>query len=145
MRLSKFALGKGVVFGGVSVIIFYNRREATMKHRGQFPEKQRRARSKLAKIIHEQPFICGSLVTLSKLCGKPGCKCTKGEKHVSLALSVRVQGKRKMIHVPKRMEKDVQKMVERHKAIKRLLDAVSQDEVVRFLDKKAETKGRARS
>lgn len=116
-----------------------------MKHRGQFPEKQRRARSKLARIIHGRVFICGSLVTLSRLCGKPGCKCTKGEKHVSLALSVRFRGKRKMIHVPKRMEKDVQKMVARHKEIKRLLDAVSQDEVERFLGKKAESKGRARS
>ena len=99
----------------------------------------------MTRIVHDQPFVCGSLVTLSRLCGKPGCKCTKGEKHISVALSVRIQGKRKMIHVPKSLEKQVEKMVKRYKEIKRLLDAISQDEMERFLERKAETKARARS
>jgi hypothetical protein len=116
-----------------------------MKHRSHLSEKQRRFRSELARIVHDQAFVCGSLVTLSRLCGKPGCKCAKGEKHASIALSVRIRGKRKMIHVPKALEKEVQAMVERYQGIKRLLDAVSQDEMERFLEKKAETESPARS
>lgn len=115
-----------------------------MKHRGHLSEKQRKARSELTRIVHDEAFVCGSLVTLSRLCGKPGCKCTKGEKHTSLALSVRIQEKRKMIHVPKALEKEVRSMVERYQKIKRLLDAVSQDEMERFLEKKAEAEGLAK-
>lgn len=116
-----------------------------MKHRGHLSEKQRKARSELTRIIRDLPFVCGSLVTLSRLCGKPGCKCARGERHVSIALSVRIQGKRKMIHVPKRLEKQVEKMVERYRQIKRLLDVVSQDEMARFLEVKGESKGSVRS
>ena len=35
-----------------------------MRHRGQFTRSERFARSRLAKLVHEQPFLCGSLVSL---------------------------------------------------------------------------------
>jgi len=35
-----------------------------MRHRGQFSRSERVARSRLAKVVHEEPFLCGSLVTL---------------------------------------------------------------------------------
>jgi len=63
-----------------------------MRHRGQFTQSERFARSRLAKLLHEQPFLCGSLVTMHRLCGKEGCKCTRGELHPGLYLAIRAGG-----------------------------------------------------
>ena len=49
-----------------------------MRHRGQFSRSERVARSRLAKLLHNEPFLCGSLVSMRRVCGKQGCKCTRG-------------------------------------------------------------------
>ena len=63
-----------------------------MRPRSHLPDPERRARSRLTQILHEQPFLCGSLVTMQRTCGKPGCKCTRGELHPGLYLALRVGG-----------------------------------------------------
>jgi len=73
----------------------------SMKHRGQFTRSERFARSRLTKLLHDRPFLCGSLVRMQRVCGKQGCKCTRGELHPSLYLAIRVGEKRKMIHIPR--------------------------------------------
>ena len=55
-----------------------------MKHRSSLSPKERSARSKAVQLIHDKPLILGSLVEMANTCGKPNCKCTKGEKHKSL-------------------------------------------------------------
>ena len=72
-----------------------------MYHRGHLTARERDARSRMVRIVHQEPFLCGSLVTMNRVCGKPHCKCTRGERHPALCLSMRVRGKRKMIHIPK--------------------------------------------
>ena len=61
-----------------------------MRHRGYLPAKERQARSRLAKLLHEKPLLIGSLVSMPRVCGKPGCKCTRGELHPGLYLALRV-------------------------------------------------------
>lgn len=39
----------------------------------------------------------GSLITLRRKCGKPGCRCATGALHESPALSYSVRGKTKML------------------------------------------------
>jgi len=96
-----------------------------MKHRTHMSPKERAARSKLVKLLSHYPFIKGILVTSGRTCGKPQCKCTRGEKHLSTYLSVRHQSARKMICVPKQYEEQVRSSVDTYREAMRLIDIVS--------------------
>ncbi len=52
--------------------------------------------SKLA--TQDDPRVLpGSLITLRRKCGKPGCRCATGDPHESPALSYSVKGRTKML------------------------------------------------
>lgn len=97
-----------------------------MRHRRYLPDQERTARSKAAKLLHDKPFIAGSLVKMARICGKAGCKCTRGDKHMSWYLAVRQKGVRKMICIPRQSEKDVFEWVNTYKEISRQIDIISQ-------------------
>lgn len=89
-----------------------------MRHRGHLKAGERAERSRLAKILHGKLFVCGTLVTSSRKCGKTGCWCSKAEKgHISTYLQVKVGKKWKMICVPKQKQKQVKEWVENYKEI----------------------------
>jgi hypothetical protein len=104
-----------------------------MRHRGQFPRSERFARSRLTQLLHEQPFLCGSLVTMNRVCGKEGCKCTRGELHSGLYLAMRVGKKRKMVHVPQALEASARRWVATYQEVWRLMEEVSQSCFERFI------------
>lgn len=98
-----------------------------MKHRSHLSPKQRKARSKLAKIAHEKGFLRGTIITMSRVCGNPNCRCAKGQKHVSLYLSRSEGGKPKLLFIPKRYEQMLKGWVKNYRNIKELLEEVSLD------------------
>ena len=104
-----------------------------MKHRGQFTRSERLARSQLAKLVHEQPFLCGSLVVLNRVCGKEGCKCSRGELHPGLCVALRVGEKRKMIYVPHVLEATARRWVNTYQKAWHLMEEISQASLDRFL------------
>ena len=112
-----------------------------MYNRSHLSASERRARSRLAQILHQQPFLCGSLVTMHRTCGKPGCKCTRGELHEGLYLALRVGKSRKMIHVPRALEATARQWVATYQEAHRLMDEVSGQCLTQFLEKKGEAKG----
>lgn len=104
-----------------------------MKHRGMIPSREREARSRLAKIVHSYPFIKGSIVLMRNTCGKPNCRCMReGKKHISLYLSVRYRGARKMIHIPKELEGQVKLCVKAYKDILSLMEVISESTLMRL-------------
>ncbi len=103
-----------------------------MNHRNYLSPKERGARSKATQLIHDSPFVVGSLVELARLCGKPNCKCVKGEKHKSWCLAVRDRGKRKMIHVPREWEKTVFDWVKNYQELWKQMETISQASVERI-------------
>ncbi len=107
-----------------------------MEHRGKFTVKDRQARSELARLANGQRFLCGSLVTMARQCGNPRCRCTQGQKHVSLYLSIRDGTKRKMIFIPKRWEKTITRWVENYRHINALMADVSAHSLARFMEDK---------
>lgn len=113
-----------------------------MRHRGGFTVDERKARSRLVKLLHRQQFVRGSLVTMTRTCGKTGCKCgVSGEKHVSLYLSAPVPGskgkpKRKMIYVPPEWEARVEDWVNNYQQSEGLLDRISTHCLMRLLQGK---------
>lgn len=104
-----------------------------MRHRGQFTRSERFARSRLAKLVHEQPFLCGSLVSLHRVCGKEGCRCNQGELHPGLCVALRVGEKRKMIYVPQALEATAHRWVSTYQKAWRLMEEISQASLERFL------------
>ncbi len=104
-----------------------------MRHRGQFARSERFARSRLAKLLHQQPFLCGSLVSMHRVCGKEGCKCTRGELHSGLYLAMRIGEKRKMVHVPQALEASARRWVATYQEAWRLMEEISQACFERFL------------
>lgn len=107
-----------------------------MKHRNNFSKKERIARSKAAKLVHDMPFVAGSLVKMARTCGKANCKCTKGDKHVSWYLAIRHNGARKMICLSRQREKDVIGWVNTYKEIMKQTDIISQQSLKRIMDDK---------
>ena len=113
-----------------------------MKARSQRPGEQRHARSRAVQQIAENPLLRGSLVCMARTCGKAGCHCRQGEKHVSLYLSVRLDNRRRMIYVPPAMESTVRGWVENAQEVDHLLDFISQQCLSDFLHQKEEKLGR---
>jgi len=116
-----------------------------MRHRSQIPEKERRNRSRLVQIAHEKPLLRGGLVTMARTCGKKGCKCNKGEKHVSLYLSTKVDRKQKMVFIPSALEKQVRAWVKNYKDALSILEEISGAQVEKFLEMKTEAKDKKKS
>ena len=104
-----------------------------MRHRGQFTRSERVARSRLAKLLHEEPFLCGSLVSLQRVCGKEGCKCNQGELHPGLCVALRVGEKRKMIYVPRALEATARRWVSTYQEAWDLMEKISRVCLERFL------------
>jgi hypothetical protein len=97
-----------------------------MRYRGSMAVEERQERSRLAQLVHQEPFIRGSLVESTFKCGKDNCWCAKAEKgHPACYLSVRVGSKRKMVYVPKAQEKQIREWVKNHKEIIERITKVS--------------------
>jgi hypothetical protein len=108
-----------------------------VKHRATIPAPERVARSKLAQIVHDRPFLQASLVTMKHTCGKPACRCARGDKHVSLYLATRLEGKRKMIYVPKSLEDMVRTWVRTYQESGKLSQRISAECMKKFLKEKS--------
>lgn len=97
-----------------------------MKPRSRLSKKEREASSRLAQLVREEGLLRGNLVVMSRRCGKKGCHCVRGEKHVSLYLAQSRNGQMKMSYVPKSWETKVKEWVKRYQKIKTLLEQLSQ-------------------
>ncbi|MHC4094078.1 MAG: DUF6788 family protein, partial [Planctomycetota bacterium] len=62
------------------------------------------------------PLIRGAFGTRARVCGKPGCRCLKGDKHVSSYLSASEIGKVRQVHVPVAEEEHVRRGVDRYRS-----------------------------
>jgi len=114
-----------------------------MKSRSQRPAEERHARSRAVQHIAENPLLRGSLVSMARTCGKRGCHCQRGEKHISLYLAVRFNNRRRMIYVPAAMEDTVRGWVQNAHEIDHLLDFICQQCLTQFLQQKEENLGRS--
>lgn len=93
--------------------------------RSQMSQREREFRSKLAKLIHEGGILRGTLAPRERTCGKPTCKCAKGEKHASLYLAFKEDGKYRQVFVPKELEELVRAWVSNHQKARDLLEEIS--------------------
>jgi hypothetical protein len=87
----------------------------------------RKSLTRLAEEIDQlvEPFVSGksvmkgSVYELKRRCGKPGCRCSEGQLHSRMVLSVSEEGKTKLRVIPRGFLTDVRVMVRRHQRLRR--------------------------
>jgi hypothetical protein len=87
-------------------------------------ERMRLAR--LRQVCARQPLLSASLVKIAKRCGRPGCRCEHGEKHVGHHLTYKVAGKTHTVYVPLDLLKEVRQWIQEHRRLKNLVREISQ-------------------
>jgi hypothetical protein len=86
---------------------------------------ERESRSKLKPMISWQEFLRATPNLRQQVCGSPGCKCQRGEKHPALVLTRSVNGKVEQLYIPKDQEADVRLWIQRYRDIRDLLEKIS--------------------
>jgi len=69
----------------------------------------------LETFLAREPLLPGSLYTLRRRCGKPNCRCARGELHASTVLSYRGQGRPQNITPPAEKLAEVRKLTDAYR------------------------------
>lgn len=72
------------------------------------------------------PVVTASLVTIAKTCGRAGCRCERGEKHLGHYLTFKEDGKTRTVYVPQELVKEVESWVEEHRRLRKLSQEITQ-------------------
>ena len=72
------------------------------------------------------PVLAASLVVIRKQCGRPGCRCQRGQKHPGNYLTYKEKGKTRTVYVPLGLIKEIKGWIEQHRRLKRLSQEISQ-------------------
>lgn len=110
--------------------------------RTRFAAAERALRSRLAKLIHEEPVLRGTLSLRRVTCGKAGCRCAEGRKHPALFLSSSRKGKTRQIFIPAELETEIRQWVDNYHRVRDLLEAVSESALERLNGRKQEKQHR---
>lgn len=86
--------------------------------RAQLLQAQQQLPSLLEDSFGRQPLLPGSLYTLRRKCGKPNCRCTRGELHESTVLSYRGEGRSQNISPPPEQIDALRKMTEDYRRVR---------------------------
>lgn len=105
-------------------------------NRSGLPEGERRFRSRLAQLVHDHWFLRGTLSIRTRKCGKPTCRCARGELHSSLYLVQSHDGKPRQVCIPKSWEDRVRQAVNDYQEMQRLIEEISELEWTRLREKK---------
>ena len=82
--------------------------------------------SRVRQLTAQGPVLAASLVEIAKVCGRPGCRCLSGHKHVGHYLTFKVVGKTRTVYVPQELVRGVQSWIKEHKRLKQLAREISQ-------------------
>jgi hypothetical protein len=68
----------------------------------------------------DRPVIKGTVYELKRRCGKPGCKCARGELHGRMVVSASEGGKTRLQVIPHGYLVEVQEKVRRYQELRRV-------------------------
>ncbi len=89
----------------------------------------------LGKVAGFSPWIEGTLVNTTRICGRKNCVChTSGQKHPVMFVTWKENGKTVSLYVPKKLESEVRKWGENYKRLKEIIRKMSniQKDIVRL-------------
>lgn len=95
-----------------------------MKHSRKELEKRRE--ELVQQIRRLSPWIQGSVVVVTRVCGQPGCACHHGgKKHPAMYLTGKEQGRTVALYVPRKMEAEARVWADHYKQLKKLIRKIS--------------------
>jgi hypothetical protein len=87
---------------------------------------QRNFRSRLSQLVHQALFLRGTLSVRSRPCGKPNCRCVRGQLHASLYLVQSQGGKLRQLAIPRAWEDRVREAVHNYQRMQELIEEISE-------------------
>lgn len=109
------------------------------------PAAERQCRSKLHQLLNQaEGFLHGSLIVMTRRCGKPSCRCATDDnaRHQSLYLGQTLEGKTTMIYIPARLERTVRQWHDNFQQAERLIEQLSQQGRARLGQAKSAATGK---
>ena len=97
------------------------------------------------EVVNVGDFVRGSVVVLRRPCTRATCRrCREGQRHPATYLSMKEQGRTRLIYLPKSMVAQARAWVREWKRLERLLHDLSKTnaEVLRLLGKRESAKRR---
>lgn len=107
-----------------------------MSQRSSRSATERHARSQLAQLITQEPFLRGALVERARSCGKPTCRCQQGHLHRSLYLATRLHDQRALLYIPRALEETVRQWVHNGRRLRQQLEALHRQQLAQLLQRK---------
>jgi len=98
---------------------------------------ERRFRSRVTQLAAGHWFLRGTLSERASTCGKPNCRCVRGDLHKSLYLVQSHDGKPRQICVPKAWEQRVRQAVTSYQQMQQFIEEISELEWNRLRDRKS--------
>jgi len=81
-----------------------------------------RLRQPLQALIELFPILAGSLVKQYVVCGKPGCRCQRGQKHGPLHyLYWKEQGRSRSLYVPRQKVAELCRQIQNYRGLQKEL------------------------
>jgi hypothetical protein len=110
--------------------------------RSKLNQTQQQVQTLLEDLQGRSPLLPASLYQLQRKCGKPNCRCTKGQLHQTTVLSYRGQQKKQTITPPQEQIESLKKVTDEYRRVRKaraqlvrlqrqLLDIVDQMQAVR--------------
>ena len=104
----------------------------------------------LRRLQRSEPMVQGSFYLLRRKCGKPNCRCARGELHPAYVLTRSEAGKDRLYPVPKEQRAEVRKraaeyrryqraravLVKRHLRLLALVDQIAEPRLVAWPPKR---------
>jgi hypothetical protein len=84
-----------------------------------------RRNAMLKRLAETGPLVQGSYCTVKVKCGKPGCRCCRGEPHQACVLTRKVRGRTVTTHVPRDLRNEVEAWTQQYRQIMKLVRDIS--------------------
>ena len=105
-------------------------------HRARLSATERNFRSRIAQLVSQRRLLRGTLSERWGKCGKPNCRCARGELHQSLCLVQSHEGKPRQICVPRAWQERVRLAVSDYHKLQELMEEISELEWKRLKERK---------
>lgn len=86
---------------------------------------ERGLRSALNRLLSQEGVLHGTLIERQRVCGKPNCRCARGQLHGSLYLVVTEGGQGRQVYVPKEWETTVRQWIANYGQAREAMDRLS--------------------
>lgn len=79
--------------------------------------RQRQAAER--RLLGRPELLRGTLLEVKRTCGKAGCKCAKGDKHICYQLSASIEGRTRTRNVPRKYLAKVRHLTDNYRRFRR--------------------------